>query len=148
MANQEQSHRELYLRFALGLAEGFVAGVATCLALQRLATHKRQSSVTVPERRRMRAQASLQGAPAGSNFRDYRTDIPLKRESGETAGDPGDLLSISALQAKTDFSHATGAPGSKESAEVLERPGLPGQALTHTDAAQPVKPAGRSLKIS
>lgn len=147
MANQEQSHRELHLRFALGLAEGFIAGVATCLAVRRFATSKRQSSTPLPERRRLRAQGSLQGAPSGSDFRDYRTDIPLKRESGETAGNPRDLVSISALQAKTDFSRAAGAPGSKERSEVLERPGQPGQALTHTDASQPVQPAGRSLKI-
>lgn len=125
-------------QFMLGLFEGLFAGIGVMIVFHRMLAPVKASvnqSIKVAER-------------AASTFRQYGAEIPLKRESGETAADPSQLVTANAGQARTYFERSGGSPGPDLQGEILERPGHPGQPMPERDASKPVHPSSRTVKIS
>ena len=89
---------------------------------------------------------------ASHTFRQHSTDLDLRREASETAGDPT-ILTPSVATGRTvppaiTFERSSGNLGPASTGEVLEVPGQPGQTLDYSDAAQPVKSVLRTHRIS
>jgi hypothetical protein len=87
-------------------------------------------------------------------FRQHSTELDMRREAPENAGDPTRLApSVTAGhngaedQAVT-IERSSGNPGPSSTAELLEVPGQPGRLLDHSDAAQSVGSALRTHKIA
>jgi hypothetical protein len=85
-------------------------------------------------------------------FRQLREGLILRREAAESAGDPTRLSpSVSTTRSGLEavsIERPGGAPGGATAPEILEVPGHPGQLLDHSNVAQPVKPAPRTLDLS
>ena len=81
------------------------------------------------------------------SFRERSTDLNMRREASENAGDPTRLSpSVTkgvegAVAHRVTIERSSGNPGPNSIAEVLEVPGQPGRTLDHSDAAQPVRSA-------
>ena len=94
-------------------------------------------------------------APEPSNtFRQHSTELDMRREAAENAGDPTRLSpsvvtgrKAAAAQPVT-IERSSGNPGPSSAAESLEVPGQPGRILDHSDAAQPVRSAKRTYELS
>lgn len=138
MAEEVRTVRDCRLQYTLGLFEGLIAGIGFMIMFHRV----------IPPAKATVAKTSEVVDKTVSTFRNYGTDIPLKRESGETAGDPSQLVAANAGESRTQFERMAGAPGATIRGEVLERPGHPGQPMPDSDASKPVQPASRSIKIS
>jgi hypothetical protein len=87
-------------------------------------------------------------------FRDHSTELDMRREASENAGDPTRLSpSIAtgrnaAPAQPVTIERSSGNPGPRSAAENLEVPGQPGRILDHSDAAQPVRSAKRTYELS
>lgn len=138
MAEQVSTSRDSRLQYMLGLFEGLIAGIGFMIMFHRIIS---PAKATVKETSEVVGKAI-------SAFREHGTEIPLKRESGEAAGDPAQLVTANADQTKTQFERAGGSPGPNARGEVLDRPGHPGQPMPRGDASEPVQPSPRSIKIS
>lgn len=138
MAENTRTSPELRTHFALGLFEGLLAGVAATIIFYR---------AMKPTRAGFSKPSNAEGG-AISSFREHGKEILLKRESGETGGDPGQLVTANADHARPQFERPGGAPGPETQGEVLARPGTSGQPLPNGDASKPVQPASRTLRIS
>jgi hypothetical protein len=137
MAENIDGSREFRLHFGIGFFEGLFAGITATILFRAMMPAKPMS-----------AQATNQAGGVVSSFREHGSEIQLKRESGEHAGDPGLLVTAEADQAKPKFERPGGSPGPNGKGEVLERPGYPGQLLPNGDASKPVQPVSRTLKMS
>lgn len=87
-------------------------------------------------------------------FRQRSTELDMRREASENAGDPTRLAPSLAKGRTTAEDQAvtiercSGNPGPTSAAELLEIPGQPGRTLDHSNAAQRVESALRTHKVS
>jgi hypothetical protein len=136
MAENIDGSREFRLHFGLGFFEGFFAGIAAAILVRAMTSGKSDPSRV----------SNGAGSPI-SSFREHGSELQLKRKSGEHAGDPSQLVTVSADQAKPQFERPGGAPGPNGKGEVLERPGYPGQILPKRDASKPIQPVSRIIDM-
>ena len=86
-------------------------------------------------------------------FRQHSTELDMRREASENAGDPTRLAPSITPRRATDqnglltIERPSGNPGPTSAAEMLEVPGRPGRMLDHSDAAQRVESALRTHKV-
>jgi hypothetical protein len=87
-------------------------------------------------------------------FREHATELDMRREASENAGDPTRLAPLvangraTAIDQAVTIERSSGNPGPTSRAELLEVPGQPGRTLDHSDAAQRVESALRTNKVS
>lgn len=101
------------------------------------------------------APAHERSTPEPSHtFRQHSTDLDMRREASENAGDPTRLSPSLAKEREAagaqpvTIERSSGNPGPNSAAEVLEVPGRPGRALDYSDASQPVRSAARTRELS
>ena len=86
-------------------------------------------------------------------FRQHSTELDMRREASENAGDPTRLApSVTTRRTAVGDQAVTierpsGNPGPATTGELLEVPGQPGRALDYSDAAQRVESALRTHKV-
>ena len=85
-------------------------------------------------------------------FRGHARELNLRREASENAGDPTRLAPVVLASDRAphaiSIERAGGAPGPGSAPEILEVPGRHGQLIDHSDAAQSVRSAARTHKIT
>jgi hypothetical protein len=128
--------------------KGFVMGSLVGLVIASLARGE-------SERSQAFEFGSNEPIPEPSHtFRQHSTELDLRREASDNAGDPTRLTpsvtnghSAPEGQAVT-IERPSGNPGPASTAEILEVPGQHGRTLDHSDATQRVESALRTHKIS
>ncbi|MBV8113616.1 MAG: hypothetical protein JO300_02665 [Silvibacterium sp.] len=96
------------------------------------------------------ARDGRQQTPEPSHtFRQHSTELDMRREASENAGDPTRLApSVATGRTTVTIERSSGNPGPTSAAEILEVPGQHGRTLDHSDAAQRVASALRTPKVS
>lgn len=72
--------------------------------------------------------------------------LSLRRDASENSGDPARLISERG-RGRPRFTRTGGAPGGRDSAEVLEIPGRPGQ-LQNDSISEPIRPSSRTIDFN
>jgi hypothetical protein len=88
------------------------------------------------------------------SFRRHSTELGMRREASENAGDPTRLSPSIAKKSTAveppsiTIERSSGNAGPTSSPEMLEVPGQPGRTIDHSDASQRLASALRTHKIS
>jgi hypothetical protein len=128
--------------------KGFIMGSLVGLVAAAYARGEfRRSQPLAPDGRQRTLEPS-------HTFRQHSTELDMRREASENAGDPTRLAPsvangrAAAPDQVVTIERSSGNPGPASAAELLEVPGQHGRTLDHSDAAQRVESALRTHKVS